>query len=288
MIIDLHMHSYYSPDGRYSIPQLLDMFSEGDIACLTDHETIGGWREFEKEAINRGIRPVLGVEWFSKECHILSYFLNGVPANFCEFMKDRRKTEKSCMRILHDQFKKEYPQLLTYDEVLKLRAHPEKVLGLPALRDAVAKTAEIDRVQAEDMVRIKKRKMPVGVMRPMPFYPEEIIEKIIGWNGLPVLAHPYRNFGGKKGRQDRRAVEETVRDLHSKGIKGIDIYSWNSDEAELEHLLGLCDELGLVPVIGSDFHYRNKHNKGLDPKELANLDEQILKRVEKWVITTSH
>ena len=51
MIIDLHLHSHYSPDGRHSIPQLLDLFSEGDIAGLTDHETIGGWPEFEKEAI---------------------------------------------------------------------------------------------------------------------------------------------------------------------------------------------------------------------------------------------
>jgi 3',5'-nucleoside bisphosphate phosphatase len=283
MIIDLHMHSYYSPDGRYSIQRLLDLYSEGDIAGLTDHETIGGWREFEKEAINRGIKPVLGVEWFLKECHILSYFLNGVSEHFCEFMKDRRRTEESCMRFLHAKFAKIYPQLLPYEEVLKLRAHPENILGKPALSDALAKAANIDRIKAEDMVRKEKNKMQVGVMRPMPFYPEEIIDKIIEWNAFPVLAHPYRNFGGREGRQAIKAVEERVRDLYNKGIKGIDVYSWNSDEEELDHLLGLCDELRLVPVIGSDFHYRNSQNKGLDPKELETLDEQILKRVEKWI-----
>ncbi len=278
MIIDLHMHSYYSPDGRYSIPQLLDMYSDGDIAGLTDHETIGGWKEFEKEANNRGIKPVLGVEWFSVKCHILAYFLNGVPKQFCEVMQERRATEKNCMRILHEQFKEEYPQLLAYDEVLKLRAHPEKILGLPALSDAVAKAAQIDRDQAEDMVRIEKRKMPVGVMRPMPFYPEEIIGKIVEWNAFPVLAHPYRNFGGREGRQDRKAVDERVRDLYNKGIKGIDVFSWNSNEEELDHLLCLCDELDLVPVIGSDFHFQDK---GLDPKRLATLNKDVLMRVEK-------
>ncbi len=284
MIIDLHMHSYYSPDGRYSIQRLLDLYSEGDIAGLTDHETIGGWREFEKEAVNRGIKPVLGVEWFSVKCHILSYFLNGVPEHFCEFMKDRRRTEESCMRILHTKFKKKYPQLVPYEEVLKLRAHPERILGLPAISDAVSKAAQIDRVQAEDMVRKEKHKMPEGIMRPMPFDPEEIIKNIIEWNAFPVLAHPYRNFGGRGGRQARKAVEKRVRNLSEKGIMGVDVYSWKSNEQELEHLIGLCDELGLVPVIGSDFHFRNEQNKGLDPKELETLDKQILKRIEEWLL----
>ena len=42
MIIDLHLHSYYSPDGRLSIQELLDCFSKGDIVGITDHETISG------------------------------------------------------------------------------------------------------------------------------------------------------------------------------------------------------------------------------------------------------
>lgn len=282
MIIDLHMHSYYSSDGRYSIPQLLDMFSEGDIAGLTDHETIGGWREFEKEANKRGIRPVLGVEWFSFKCHILAYFFNGVPQEFCEYMQDRRETEKDCMRLLYDQFKTEFPKLESYEEILNLRKHPEKVLGLPALRDALAKVAQIDRVDAEDIIRREKRKIPIGT-RPEPFYPEEIITKIIEWNAFPVLAHPYRNFGGKKGRQERNTVEEKIRGLYTKGIKGLDVYSWNSNEEELEHLMCLCDELKLIPLIGSDFHFQNGRSKGLNPKELETLDEQILGRVGKWI-----
>jgi len=279
MIIDLHMHSHYSPDGRHSIPELLDFFSEGDIAGLTDHETIGGWREFEEGAKNKGISPVLGIEWFSVECHILAYFLNGVPEKFCEFMRERRATEESCMRVLYEIFKKKYPQIMPYDEVIGLRAHPEKILGLPALSDAVSVAAGITRVQAEDNVRVEKRQIPSD-KRPSPFYPEEIIEKILQWNALPVLAHPYRNFGGKPGRQSKENVEKNIRGIFKLGIKGIDVYSWNSDPEELAHLLGLCNELKLLPVIGSDFHYKDK---GLDPKQLATINRQVLKRVEEWI-----
>ena len=279
MIIDLHMHSYYSPDGRYSIPQLLDMFSKGDITGLTDHETIAGWRDFAEEARNRGIKPVLGIEWFSVKCHILAYFLNDVPENFYGYMRERRATERSCMRVLYETFKRKYPLLEPYDEVLRLRAHPEKVLGLPALSEAVSNAAGIERLEAEDMVRKEKKRIPFAA-RPAPFYPEEIIEKILKWDAVPVLAHPYRNFQGTAGRQNKKDVEKKIRELFEFGIRGLDVYSWNSNQSELDHLLRLCDELKLVPVIGSDFHHINK---GLNPKDLNTLDETLIKRVNEWI-----
>jgi len=288
MIIDLHMHSHYSPDGRHSIPELLDFFSEGDIAGLTDHETIGGWREFEGEAKNKGINPVLGIEWFSVKCHILAYFLNGVPEKFCECMRERRSIEKNCMRLLYQTFKERFPQLEPYDEVLKLRAHPENILGKPALSEAVAEAAGIDRTQAEDMVREEKNKIPFNTLpkpfypfntRPTPFYPKKIIEKILEWDAVPVLAHPYRNFGGRTGRQNKKDVEKKIRELFEFGIRGLDVYSWNSNQFELDHLIGLCDELKLVPIIGSDFHHENK---GLSPNDLKAIDKSLKKRVEKW------
>jgi len=279
MIIDLHMHSHYSPDGRYSIQKLLDLFSEGDIAGITDHETIAGWEDFEAEALKRGIKPVLGVEWFTPSCHILAYFLNDVPNVFQQYMKVRRATEKSCMSLLYKEFNKKYPRIKPYREALELRAHPEKILGLPAFAEAVSEAVGIVKEEAEDIVRKQKRAMPDGT-RPEPFDPEEIIEMITQWNATPVLAHPYRRSKGKDGRQKKENVEKRIKELFNAGIKGIDVYSWNSNQEELEHLLGLCDELKLVPIIGSDFHHENK---GLKPKDLKAIDKTLKKRVEKWV-----
>ncbi len=51
-------------------------------------------------------------------------------------------------------------------------------------------------------------------------------------------------------------------------------------ETLLDHLIGLCDELKLVPVIGSDFH---QINKGLNPEDLKAIDKTLKKRVEEWV-----
>ena len=195
-------------------------------------------------------------------------------------MQKRRAIEKSCMKdILYEKFKKRFPRLSSYDDVLALREHPEKILGKPALSDAVAKAASIDRTEAEDIVRDEKRKISFD-QRPEPFYPDQIIEKIIEWNAIPVLAHPYRNFGGRTGRQGRKSVEERIRELTKFGIKGLDVYSWNSNQSELDHLIGLCDELKLLPVIGSDFHHQTK---GLNPKDLNTLDKMLIKRVNEWI-----
>jgi len=273
------MHSHYSPDGRYSIPQLLDLFTKGDIAGLTDHETIGGWQEFKAEAISRGVQPVLGIEWFTQSCHILAYFLNDVPNVFQQYMKVRRAKEKSCMSLLYKEFNKKYPQLKPYREALELRDHPEKILGLPAFAEAVSEAAKINSEEAEKIVKKQKRAMPDGT-RPEPFYPEEIIEMITQWNAMPVLAHPYTRSKGKDGRRKKENVEKRIKELFNAGIKGIDVYSWNSSYEELDHLLGLCDELKLVPIIGSDFHHETK---GLNPKDLKGIDKTLKKRVEEWV-----
>ncbi len=280
MIIDLHTHSYYSADGQYSIPELLDFFSAEDIAGLTDHETIGGWKEYKAVANKRGVKPVLGLEWFSVKCHILCYFINKVSQEFLYYMASRRKLEKSCMNQVHQILKNKYPDLPSYEKVLALKPHPEGILGLPALGQALSKTMKISEIEAEDIAREEKRKLPIGTARPMPFYPEELIEMINSWNGISVLAHPYRQSGGKSGRRSKEEVEEKIRELAKDGLKGVELFSDGSTKEEVEHLLSLCDELGLVASAGSDKHSPGKSSKLTNDEYFKNI---AIKRVEKWI-----
>ena len=280
MIIDLHTHSYYSADGKYSIPELLDFFSAEDIAGLTDHETIGGWEEYKAVANKRRIKPVLGLEWFAYKCHILCYFINEVPQEFLDYMADRRKLEKSCMFQVYQELKKKYPVLPSYEKIMALRPHPEGILGLPALGQALSKTMNISKLDAEDIARKEKRKLPMGTVRPMPFYTEDLIEMINSWNGVSVLAHPYRKSGGQIGRKSRDKVEEKIRTLAKAGLRGVELFSDGSTKEEVEHLLSLCDELGLVAGAGSDKHTPGKSS------DLTNDDyfkEIAIKRVKEWL-----
>ncbi len=281
MIIDLHTHSYYSADGQYSIPELLDFFSAEDIAGLTDHETIGGWEEYQVVANKRGIQPILGLEWFAYRCHILCYFINEVPQKFIDYMADRRKLEKSCMVQVYQELKKKYPELPSYENVLALKPHPEKILGLTALGQALSDTIRITETEAEDIAREEKRKLAAGTVRPMPFYPEEIIAKINSWDAISVLAHPYRKSGGQRGRKSRDEVEERIRTLAKAGLQGVELFSDGSTRDEVEHLLSLCDELGLVASAGSDKHNPGKSSESINDKY---FNEVAIKRVKKWLI----
>lgn len=281
MIIDLHTHSHYSADGQYSIPELLNFFSTDDIVGLTDHETIGGWEEFKTEAQKRGIRPILGVEWFLRSCcHIISYFINDIPQDFLDYMADRRRMEKSCMFQVYLELKKKTPELPSYEKIMSLKPHPEEILGLPALGQAISNAKNISEIEAEDIAREEKRKLSMGVVRPMPFYPEELIEKINTWNAISILAHPYRHSNGKSDRRSKKEVEMKIRELAKAGLKGVELFSDGSTKKEVEHLLSLCDELGLKPSFGSD-----KHNPGKS-SELTNdeyFNDVVIKRVERWL-----
>jgi len=271
MKIDLHLHSYYSADGVHSASELLDYFNEGDIAGIADHETIGGWKVFKDEALKREIIPVFGVEWFSLECHILSYFIKSVPQKFLKFIEERRAQEKKCMITVYEKIKKTHNRIPSYEDIIQSQNHPENILGLPALAQAISKIEGISKMVAEDEVRNEKRKMP-SEHRPMPFLPEQIISLINDWGAFPVLAHPFRNFGGKSGRQDKEEVEEKVNLLVQKGLKGLEIYSGSANMEEKEFALKLCKKYKLIPTVGSDFHY---DGKGLKPTKLEDTDIDI-------------
>lgn len=277
MIIDLHVHSHYSPDGYHSIPELLNIFQAGDIVGITDHETIAGWGVFEGEAKRRGIIPVLGVEWFSGDNHVLSYFIDGASQEFVNFMSERRRTDKHCMRALYDIFKEKYPMLADYDEILAYKPHPEEVLGLPALAEALSKATKCSRDAAVRTIRSEKGKMKV---RPRFFSLEEIVKHICSWKGFPVLAHPYRNPAAVKGRKTTEEVQQLVSELVLYGIKGLDVYSWESSKEEFDYLCYLCKENNLLPIIGSDYHYATK---GLDPSELKKFSRIIKERIIEWL-----
>lgn len=304
MIIDLHVHSHYSSDGKLTIPELLDYYSPGDIVGIADHETIGGWAEFRIESKKRGIRPILGIEWFAGEHHILSYFLKGVTDDFQRYMAKRRSKENKCMQYVYTAFKKKFNTLPPYDELIKLAPHPEKILSVPALANAILKVSKINFKKAVYEIRAERRNLPEGQQQET-FFANEIIEKINSWGAVSILAHPYYE---KDTQLTNEEVEKKIRLFSKYGIQGVEVFAGKESKNTQDFLLSLCENLNLFPSIGSDFHYQNKNlgqaegirkikgnigiefhgqGKGLNPRYLDNVDLFLKKRAEEWIMNTN-
>jgi predicted metal-dependent phosphoesterase TrpH len=295
MIIDLHTHTHYSADGKLTIPELLDYYSPGDIVGITDHETIGGWDEFKTEAEKRNIRPILGVEWFAGEHHILCYFLRGVPDNFYRYMKMRRKKEKECMEHVFTILQQKYPHLGSYDAFIKSNPHPEKILSVAALAATISAISKIHFKEAVYNIRKIRGNLPKDQQQET-FFANEIIDKINSWGAVSILAHPYYE---KDYHLENRDVEKKIRVFVGYGIQGVEVLSGKIEEGTQSFLLSICGELSILPSIGSDFHFEHQNEireirgnigiarkdlgKGLNPSHLKSIDPKLKQRVEIWL-----
>lgn len=63
----LHNHTNHSVlDGLTKIPELIDLVQEYgmDAVAMTDHGTLSGWISFYKTALEKGVKPILGIETY--------------------------------------------------------------------------------------------------------------------------------------------------------------------------------------------------------------------------------
>jgi len=251
--IDLHTHTFYS-DGLYTPTILVQSLALNgiDVISKTDHDTLEGWEETEKEADRWGIIAVPGVELSTTNYHILGYSFTVENYRFKDFKKfvdgSRELQRENCRRrvdilarhglpITFEKVQARFPKsrlgkmnvfmtLLTDEECREyLREHhkdapPEKIKAL-----YLGKGGNIDRDYS-----------------PVDLSPEEVIDAIHSAGGLAILAHP--------GRDIKKMEELDV--LRGQGIDGLEI-SLNFYESYPPYE-EYAKEHGLLITYGSDYH----------------------------------
>jgi predicted metal-dependent phosphoesterase TrpH len=270
--IDLHLHSCYSGDGIHNIGFLTQLFSAGDIVALTDHETIAGWDEFKVECEKRGLKPIFGIEWFADDCHILSYFPNpNVSEEFKEFIAERRKKERIAMKFVSDLYYKEHDSFPEYENLLKMKTHPENILGMIILGCKVKRIKGIEFKDAIDEIRKRKH---TSLECPEIFNSDVIINNMSNWGAVNVLAHPFN----RKACDDNavKLFHKLVIRYKNAGLNGIELHP-NDDEIN-KKIKSICNRLGLIWTIGSDYHC---YKRGIYPCNLDDNNEEILKGLRK-------
>lgn len=268
MKIDLHTHSIAS-DGQFSSSKLVEMAKENklELYAITDHDSISGLCEAEKEARRIGVRFIPGIEIScqdSEEIHIVGLdidYSNTMLVNKCmEFQRERlNRGEKIC------KYLSETGISIDYDEVrgfagggLVARPHFAKYM----LEHGIVKTRKeaFDRYLDTDEFKRKTERMKPSC--------KEAIDLIHDAGGLAVLAHPglYKMPVSEKKLLVSRLAEN--------GIDGIECFYSKHDEEESDMYYKWMLEYDLKFSIGSDFH-------GPDVKPSIRLGMEI--EMDKYI-----
>ena len=75
MIVDMHIHTSFSPCSVINIPDLLERAREGgmDGICITDHDTMASKPVFDKIDDNHGLCVIVGMEYTTAEGDFLVF-----------------------------------------------------------------------------------------------------------------------------------------------------------------------------------------------------------------------
>lgn len=214
------------------------------VIALTDHDTLGGVAEAQQAAVGTGLEVIAGVEVNSEgdwgDLHFLGYYVdpeNGPLRERLQAMQNARvgRAHQMVERL------REMGMPLEWEEVRALTGGDS--VGRPHLARALLNRGYVATTQ-EAFDRFIGNDGPAYFPR-LRLTPLEVIQAIIEAGGLPVLAHPA--YCGA-------AAVERIPEFVGYGLRGVEVYYPHHAPEEIEMLLGLCREYGLLVTGGSDFH----------------------------------
>ncbi|MFO7612000.1 MAG: PHP domain-containing protein [Clostridia bacterium] len=272
---DLHIHSRYS-DGTDSAGDIAGLAMEAGIRTLslTDHDTVGGFVDFERGCLDRGIMPVSGVEISTSQnnasIHILGYGITkSRELDSLLLLSAERRTENT--RLVLDALNR--MNILDYKWAdVERHAHGKSWISSSfiyecMLKDGVfADWSEWPGFYLEYFSRQSPAFINIGGI-----YPADAIKAIRDSGGIPVLAHP-----GLMGS------DEMIDHMVDEGLLGIEVFYPGHTAIDVERYRSYVSGRGLLATGGSDYHgkasiYKNGiGDSGLDENMLEKFLEALL------------
>lgn len=243
-LVDLHLHTTAS-DGTLSPTQLVRLLSERGlrIVAITDHDSLEGLEEARREALSHphvtlipGIE--LGTDTPNGEIHVLGYYLDEDDPELQETLVRFREGRELRARRMVEKLRA-MGFLIEWERVAELA---EGAIARPHIAQAMVEKGYVAySYQAFD--RYIGRNGPAYVERDK-LTPEDAVSLIARHRGLPALAHP----------ADIPDLEEVLRSLVPLGLVGMDVHYGVYTAEQVQRLLALCEQFGLIPLGGSDYH----------------------------------
>jgi 3',5'-nucleoside bisphosphate phosphatase len=242
MLIELQSHSTVS-DGQLVPSGVVEKAAEAGVTtlALTDHDAVAGVPEAAEAAERLGVELVPAIEMscvhrYAEDLHVCGYWVDLEkigPA--CDRAQQERRARAG--EIVNNLRREGFD--LTLEDAVR-EAGAADSIGRPHIARAAGATGDLGPFFEEYLVPGAKAFVP----RRWPTA-EEAVETIREAGGVAVVAHPYWDV------KDPAQVEDLIRSLKPDGIE---VYYPSHTKEQTEHLLQLCNELGLVPTASSDYH----------------------------------
>ena len=258
MMVDLHTHSSAS-DSDYSPERLIREAAQRGLSALalTDHDTLGGLENAQREARTAGIRFIPGIEisisWAGGgsvpgmgpggEMHLLGLGITSPQSAFLAAIAALASRREARNREILDRMH-ELSIEASWEEVIALAGGDS--VGRPHFASLLV-SKKIVRNREQAFARYLKPGKPLYVPKVgMDF--AEAAALISESGGVPVLAHPLSLYVAW-GR-----LPDMIQALKDRGLRGLEAWHPNAKPMSCRRLEELGRSLGLYITEGSDFH----------------------------------
>jgi predicted metal-dependent phosphoesterase TrpH len=242
MLIELQSHSTVS-DGQLAPGEVVEKAAAAGVTtlALTDHDAVAGVPEAAETAQRLGIELVPAVEMscvheYAEDLHICGYWVDLEKiAPACE--RAQRERRERAGEIVENLRREGFE--LTLEDAIREAGDADSI-GRPHIARAAGASGDLGPFFEQYLVPGAKAFVPRR-------WPDaaQAIELIRAAGGAAVIAHPYWDVS------DPGEVEDLIRSL---APDGVETYYPHHTREQTAHLLGLCEELGLVPTASSDYH----------------------------------
>ena len=268
--VDLHLHSTAS-DGTLTPTELMKLLAENGLklVSLTDHDSLEGITEAKRELANHpDMTLISGVEISAdldeSEVHVLGYHLDENNADLQEVLARFRKGREGRGEKMVEKLN-EMGFAITWERVVELAQGG--AIARPHVARALLEKGYISELR-EAFDQYIGRGGPAYVSREK-MSPEDSVELIARFGGIPVLAHPTYT----------KDPEALVASLVPKGLAGMEVYYKGYNEETVNELLGIAQRHGLLALGGSDYH-ANHEGDEVEPGLVGPPEENGQKLLE--------
>ena len=252
--VDLHLHTTHS-DGTLTPTELVRLCAERDlkVICISDHDSTEGITEALEAAQSfPGMIVIPGIELSTdvpdSEIHMLGYFVDYKDKGFQTILEGFREGRQDRARKMVDNLNEKGIDI-SWERVKELSG--DGAIGRPHIAQAMVEAGYVE-YPREAFDRYIGRNGVAYVER-VKLTPVEAIKILLDNGALPVMAHP--TYSATKSDRDAVSqLRETLGELKSAGLVGVEVYYGDYTPEQVGYLEQLADEFDLIPCGGSDYH----------------------------------